>query len=337
MVSELEIGLSFAGDMFTTHQIIEYAKIAEKAEFSSIWIAEHYFFRDALNVLGSIAMCTKKIELATGIINPYTRNPVLIAMSLATLNEISGGRAVLGIGTSLPSWIERMGITVGSPLATINESVQIVRRLLRGDVVNHKGRMFEVSDVKLGFSNQNRVPIYLAAVGPKMLRLAGEIGDGVIFTVCNSTDYAKLALSYIERGARKAKRNPLKIDVASILLTAVGKSSDRKLISSVKRLVATFLSRPHRIEIMIGKDSKEAERAFRVKEAMERGDVEGAMKLVNDELIDKVAIVGSLEECITKIEGYMSLTGVTLPIISLVRPTVEKIEKLGELWSSSIR
>ena len=124
------IGLGFSGVLLSVPHSVEYVKLAEKKHLNSFWIAEVYFLRDAFCPLSSIASATRKIKLGSGVVNPYTRQTVLLAESIATVHEIAKGRTILALGTGVISLIQQMGIKVEKPLHMMRESVEIIRRLL---------------------------------------------------------------------------------------------------------------------------------------------------------------------------------------------------------------
>ena len=171
------------------------ASIAEAERLGAhiAFVAEDVNCRDAFLLCGAAAGVTTGIKLATGVVNPYTRNPTSLAMAAATLDELSGGRAVIGIGSSSPSLIDtQMGIPYGSPVAVMRESVGIVKALLSGQTVTRAGRRFTYSDARLeAVPVQPSIPIYFAAMGPRMLRLAGEMADGVLLNVGATVEYAR--------------------------------------------------------------------------------------------------------------------------------------------------
>lgn len=146
----MRLGIGFTGAPFSVMEIVNYAKLAEKTGIDSIWIAEDYFLRDAISIISSAATSTQKIKLATGVINPYTRNPILIAQTMATLDEISNGRTILALGTGVPFIIENMGIKFEKPLTMIRESVRIIRMLFKTEKVNYQGKVLKVKDIEFG-------------------------------------------------------------------------------------------------------------------------------------------------------------------------------------------
>src|SRR5208337_4252327 len=130
-----QIGIGYVSGWSPTREMVEYGKLAEKSGFQSAWVAEHTFFRDAFSSLGALALATERIKLSTSIVNIYTRNPVQMAMDVATINELSHGRAILGIGLSNPLRLAKLGITITKPLDAMREYAKIIRDLLAGNTL----------------------------------------------------------------------------------------------------------------------------------------------------------------------------------------------------------
>ena len=150
------------------------------------------------------------LSLGVGVVNPFTRNPALTAMSAATLDRISGGRFLLGLGRS-DSWVVqyRMGIPYRDPRASLKETVETVRALLSGSPVTSEGGQFNLANVGLAtLPVQDRLPIYLAAIGPRALRLAGAVADGVLLNAYTPTTYISYAVDEVRRAARETGRDP---------------------------------------------------------------------------------------------------------------------------------
>ena len=147
-------------------------------------------------------MMTNKISLGTGVTNPYTRNAAIIASSIASINELSGGRAILGIGPGDKATFDKMGIDWDKPLTKVRESVQAIRAFLAREQVNQAG----FKGAQMSFA-AGKIPIYIGAQGPKMLELAGAIADGVLINASHPEDF-KFAVPVIRQGAEKAGRKP---------------------------------------------------------------------------------------------------------------------------------
>jgi len=302
-------GIGFSGEL-PLRDMIKYAKFSEEKGFESIWMPEDYFLREAISPLTCFALLTKKIKCASGIVNPYTRNPVIVAITMATLDELSNGRIILGIGTGARETVEKMGIPFKKPLMTIRESVHIIRQLLREGRVTFDGQIFKIHDVRLGFSPvRTRIPIYIAAIGPKMLQLAGEIGDGVLLTAGCSPEYVKYAVENVKIGAERAHRDPNEIDIASHILYSV--SEDLQVArNAVKKYLADYLT-----PLMLRLSGFNKADTELLESALKRGNFLEASKYVLDVMVDAFAASGNPERCQKKLREYEA-AGVNLPVVN---------------------
>jgi 5,10-methylenetetrahydromethanopterin reductase len=288
--------------------------MGEEAGFESVWIPEAWG-RDAFLALATIASATQRIKLATGIINAYSRSPAAIAMATATLEELSNGRAILGIGSSGAAVVERWhGLHFQRPFTRLRESITIVRQILSGGQVNFQGKVFQVSDFRLAVQAPARtIPIYLAALGSKMLRLAGEIADGALLYL-QPLSKIRDAIAEIQLGAEQAKRSSGSVDVAAFLPTFVSEEPERAK-QIVARVIAYYVGGMgvyyHR---KVSESGFKAE-ADKIQAAWLRGDRVTATQEVTQALVDSVAIAGTPVECRSRLEEFRKV-GVSLPILS---------------------
>ncbi len=154
---------------------------AEAAGFDQFWVSNDLFLRSVLAILPALTQVTTRIELGTGILNPYTMHPAEMAMFAATMDELSGNRFNLGFAAGAGEFLKWVGIEQTKPLAAMRESMLAIRQLLRGERVPLTGQTLQWSDeAYLRFSAPRVTPIYIGAMGPKMLALAGELADGVL-------------------------------------------------------------------------------------------------------------------------------------------------------------
>lgn len=205
------------GDRETIRQAvdrtIDLARMADEAGIESIWLLEDPDGWDAFAVLGAMARATERIRLGTGVTNPYYRHPSLLAASVSTLDLLSDGRAFLGLGRGQSEWYERsLGIAVGKPMRALRETFGLLdqwwspgMRATSGDAATE----FAIRDWERVIRPiQPQVPIYLAAVGPLALKLAGERADGVIFNDLSSLHFMREAIETVRNAARKHGRDP---------------------------------------------------------------------------------------------------------------------------------
>jgi 5,10-methylenetetrahydromethanopterin reductase len=338
------IGLAFSGVPLSGPQLVEYAKLAEKKGYDSVWIAEDYFLRDAFCPLSAIAFATRKIKLGSGVVNPYTRHPVLLAEIIATLDEIAKGRSILAIGTGVISLIQQMGIKVEKPLQMMRESVELIRRLLAEEETTYQGSLLQVNKVKFGANPyfdlvgrfkplRKRIPVYMAAMGPKMLQLAGEISDGVLFSVGLPPSYVKYAIENISIGAKRANRSTSDIDLCSYIACAPLKKNKPagKIIRGFVAFMASYAS-----EEVLKMSNVEPSDALRVREVLEKEGMAEASQHVSDQMIDALGAFGTPEKIIERIKEYASY-GAKLPVLIPLPPDYRLAIEVGERYAKSRR
>src|SRR3954454_6372626 len=182
---KLAISLPYAEGAMTRAQIEDVVRAADTLGYSSVWIPEAWTF-DAFMILTSLAAVTERIELATGIVNIYSRTPALIAQATATLDALSGGRAILGIGASGPQVIKGWhGLDYDRPLQRTREVIDVVRMILRREPLSYDGEVFQLGG-RLKLINhpiRPAVPIVVAALGPKNVELTAELADAWLPTL----------------------------------------------------------------------------------------------------------------------------------------------------------
>ncbi len=293
----------------------EYGRIAEDAGFDSLWVTERYFHEETFSMLGFLAAVTQHIKLGLGVANPYTRNPALLAMASATLDRISGGRFILGLGRSDRSVVQdKMGIPYDNPLSTMEEAVTIVRILLSGGRVTSTEGQFRLGNVHLETKPvQKNPPIYLAAIGPKALRLAGAVADGVLLNAYAPTGYVKYAVAEVRKAAQEAGRDPESIDFACMLVVRLTEDPEG-VWSGLKQRIVRLLAEPQVGEILTERGGFDPSILGPLRDLAQKGDGQDAVNLVSDEMVDSFYVVGSPERCKERIAEYRE-AGVNLPLL----------------------
>jgi 5,10-methylenetetrahydromethanopterin reductase len=296
---------------------IRKAKLADEMGFDSIWYSEHYGeLREPFISLAALATATNRIKLATGVIGSYVRHPAIIAFTVGTLDELSNGRMILGVGAgNLTRLKNKLCIEGDRPLTYVKENVEIVRKLLTGKTVSYQGQVFKVSELTLGFNPfRNKIPIYIGATGEQMIKLAVRIADGVLFSNATSPNYMKYATRVMREEAKRICRDFDEIDIASNILCAVSEDSDLAR-EAVKPEIVSFLSRPVRGEYIMEKADLNADLLVPIRKAFQKGDRKEASRSITDEIIDSLSIAGTPDECLKKIKQWRD-AGVMLPIIN---------------------
>lgn len=295
------------------------AKLAEDAGFGNIWITDHYNNRDVWTTLAVLSLLTNKISLGTGVTNPYTRNAAITASSIASINELSGGRAILGIGPGDKATFDKMGIDWDKPLSRVRETVLAIRAFLAKEQVSQAG----FKGAQMSFTT-SKIPIYIGAQGPKMLELAGAISDGVLINASHPDDF-KFAVPMIRAGAEKAGRKPEDVQVCAYASFSADKDP-AKAVNASKIVVAFIVAgSPENVLERHGIGMYEA-RA--ISDAISRFDFKGAMDGVTPRMTEAFSISGAPADCRARIDELLS-TGVTQIVVgSPIGPNKESAIKL---------
>src|SRR6476619_7505598 len=189
---------------------IRYAQYAESKGFEAVWQAESRLVRDAIVPMAAFAASTSRIKVGSGVINNWTRNIGLLAMTFLTLDDLAPNRVICGIGAWWDPLARNVGIERRKPLLAMRETVTVLHKLLNMERVTFHGEFHHVDGVELdvvhGRREPRNVPIYIGATGDAMMELAGEIADGVVLNYCVPPEYNIEALEHLEIGAKKAGR-----------------------------------------------------------------------------------------------------------------------------------
>jgi F420-dependent oxidoreductase-like protein len=300
---------------FDRRELIECVRAADACGYDSFWMPEAWE-HDAFTILTELAVRTERIHLGTGIINVFSRSPALIAMSAATLDEISGGRFRLGLGTSGARVIEDFhGIKFSEPLTRLKETIHIIRLLLAGERVDFRGECFELRRFKLGFKpHRSDLPIYVAALTPKSLRQVGEVGDGWLPT---HWPRARLyqGIAEIGKGAEAAGRDATRIEIAPFVNVVVSNDAERAHNQARLPLAYYIGGMGDYYHASLSRLGFAAE-ADRVRELWQAGKRKSAMAAIPDVMIGRVAIFGPIEACRARLDSMFSL-GATLPLVPI--------------------
>ena len=312
-------------------QLREYATLAEAAGYESLWVTERYFHEETFALLGFLAASTRTIKLGVGVTNPYTRHPALLAMASATLDRICGGRFLLGLGRSERAVIqERMGIPYGPPRATLAEAVGMIRALLAGQRVNTTDGRLTLRDARLAITPiQPALPIYVAAIGPKALRLAGAVADGVLLNAYVPPGYVRYAVQEVRDAARAAGRDPQAIDIACMLIVRLSNDLGQMLPSLKQRLVR-LLEEPYVGEILLDKGGFDPAILRALRTAVAQGRQAEATSLVSEAMVEAFYLAGTASQCRARLAEYRA-AGVDLP---LLLPRLEEYQATVEALRS---
>lgn len=297
-------------------QALERVNRADQLGYDSTYVT-HIAARDSLTVLMAYAAASERIKLGTGVLPIYSRTPVATAQAAATIDEYSGGRMVLGLGVSHAVTVENWyGVKLERPLKAMREYAAIVRACFRGEDPPD-GEVFDTRFRFMGYEPRPDLPIYVAALSPKMLRLAGEIADGVMLWLCNPNYIRDFVMPEVRAGRERAGRSLDGFDVVAAVPSAV--TDDKASAYETMRAdLLTYLSLPFYRAMIERSGFGEDIAAFDA--AMQKGDVEGAKAAISDRFLDDLTAIGSPEEVRAGIQRY-SDAGATSPCIGAVPRT----------------
>jgi 5,10-methylenetetrahydromethanopterin reductase len=278
-------------------------------------VTERYFHEETFSMLGYLAAVTNDLQLGLGVTNPYTRHPALLAMCSATIDRLCAGRFLLGLGRSDRGVIqERMGIAYHQPRQTLEETVAVLRQLLRGERVSGTVGQAHLQHVKLALGPvQASVPIYLAAIGPQALRLAGAVADGVLLNAYVPTNYVRYAVDTVHQAARAAGRDPQTIDIACMLVMRQTDAPEG-LWPGLKQRLVRLLIEEHVGEILLEKGGFDPQVLPILRHTVaEQGEPAG-VRYITDAMVEAFYVVGSAAQCRQRVAAYRQ-SGVTHPLL----------------------
>ncbi len=297
--------------------LLPLARDAEAAGFDSIWATELY--RTSFEQLSYVSSVTNSIKLGTAVALAFVRTPLITALTALDLDEISGGRLILGLGTGAKRTNEMWhGISHGKPVTRIKECIDVVRLVTekaRDGALRYEGEYYDINTK--GYHRpfrtvRNNLPIYLAGVGGGMCRAAGEKADGYLgHVVCSERYLREAVLPEIKAGLETAGRERGGFSAASIITCAV--SHDRKRAVEAARATIAFYATVKTYEPPFRLHGFTAETA-KIREAFLKGDVKSMIAAVSDDMVNTFAVVGSPDECRKRISSYREV--LDLPILS---------------------
>lgn len=314
------LGLAVPIDGMGLRESLELAVEAEALGYDDAWSYE-VSGTDGFTPLAWLAARTERLRLGISLVPAFHRPPALLGMSSASLQELAGGRFVLGLGSSSPTIVERwMGGVHERPLTRVRETVEALRLVLAGGKVDYDGETVRVDGFRLALPAA-QVPVLLGALGPRMHRLAGAVGDGLI-TVFTTVEATPALLGDFHAGARDAGRDPASLGVVSKQFVAVDED-DEALRAMLRRFVCGYATVPA-YNALIARQGF-AEEAERMAAAWAEGRREDALAAVTDELLEALIAFGSADRCASRLRAHAG-AGVTTLLIAPVTAVRDPVE-----------
>jgi len=287
------------------------ARAAEAAGVGSIWLAEHMGFREAISTAMAVLVTTERLTAVPVAISPYARHVLIHAMAGATLAEAAPGRVKWCLGMGNPMALDEMGITPRRPVVAVREYLSALRALWAGEALRRDGEAVILRGARLAFSPPASIPILLAAMGPKMLELAGEAADGVVLSAGLSHAFMKHSLEAVAAGARRAGQAAEAMEIVGFIITATSRSHAEAVEAARSTLAYLFRSKFIAENLRFSGTRIDLEA---LAEAASRRDWDTAKRYVTDEVVHAYAIAGTPEECRRRLRDYLDV-GLTTPVL----------------------
>jgi 5,10-methylenetetrahydromethanopterin reductase len=276
-------------------QLVAVAQEAENLGYARVWVYdEGLAARDVYVVLTAIAAATKTVHVGPGITNPYTRHPATTAMSIATLHEMTGGRAFLGIGAGGSLTLGPLGVDRSKPLTAVRETIAACRELFDGESVTMEARHFSLSDARLTLDSPTHAEIWLAGRGPHMLQLGGELATGVMLEFLHKDTIAHHR-GLVTEGAARSGNDP-RLCYSTMIIT-----TDEEMESARPHMTYRIVDSQPDIKAQLGITPEDVEK---IRSAMTHG-LEAAGEYVKTDWVRPFVIAGSVDECAVELRDMM--------------------------------
>ncbi len=305
---------------------MRYAQLAEARGFEAVWQAESRLVREATVPMAAYAAVTERIGIGAGVVNTWTRNVGLLAATFSTLDDLAPGRIMLGIGAWWEPLATKVGVHRHKPLLAMRETVEAVRRLLKLERVTYHGEFVDLDDVEIdivhGDRSPKQVPIYIGATGMKMMELAGEIGDGVLLNYLVGPAYNRDARAALAIGGERAGRTIDDLDRPQLIVCSLDPNRSLAL-DRARELVAQYLGQqPHIMKASGVSEELLAEIGSVLTWPATPEQIEKAMALVPDDVVQLITASGTADDCRAKVREYCD-NGCTCPVLYPLGDDVE--------------
>jgi len=329
----MQIDIEFnSGAQLPMAAIPELARLAEGHGFGCAWAGEANN-KDPTVMLAAIAAVTTRLQIGSAVYHILGRTPATLALQAIGLDELSGGRFLLGLGSSNPTIAKWHGTALDRPLAQVREYLEVVRLAMEGERLQFDGKFFSAHGFKLAFEPSGRkIPIYLAAFGPKMSRLAGALTDGVLINMANPTEIKRIAQE-VRRGAEKAGKDPSRLEVICKVRCSVAR--EPRLAREALSHALTFYALADYYRDLLGRMGFGAE-VEAMRKAWKESGFHAARALITDRLFAGLPLIAatSVQEIRSKIQSYIEAgaTRVILPYVAASQDVAAEIKNFISAW-----
>jgi 5,10-methylenetetrahydromethanopterin reductase len=299
----LRFGAGLLGHYSRAYPVARVAGLAARCEqlgFDSFWVADQRWMRDVWVSLAACAQRTSTIQLGTRVTDPYVRHPALTAVAIASLDELSGGRAILGIGAG-GSGFQQMGIARSRPVTAIREAIELIRRLLAGGEVEYAGERVSFRRGGLEFEARRDIPVVIVARGPRILELGGRLAEGVMIASMASPAAVRWGIGHVEAGARAAGRPLAAIELSSMVYTSISDDGPAARYVVRRGIAAALLGSFPSFDFLAASGLAVPPELWRLLETRQP-DYPRLMAAIPDTFVDHLGLAGTPAQCAAQIE-----------------------------------
>ncbi len=321
---------------YPVRDIVDLSPVIEQAGFGAFWKGESNS-TDPLVLLSAIAVRTSKLKLGTAIYHVYGRSAITLGIQSATLQDLSAGRLLLGIGVANKTIAAWHNGVFDRPLTRAREYIEILRKTAAGERVEYEGEIYNTGKrFQLSWTPSHPVfPIYLAGLGPQMTKLVGKISDGVFINMATPATVKKIA-KRVREGAVEAGRDPDAIEI--IVKVRVSLNPDRAIARSKLKQVLTFYNIADHYKDMLIASGFEPE-VLRIQEAFKAGGFKAASQIMTDEYMDKLPVIPgtSIKEIKERLQPFVDAgaTRLIIPYVPVTEPVIGDARRFVEAWGKS--
>src|SRR5438045_4753700 len=321
------LGLAARGDV---KEVAGWARRAEDLGLESVWVHDSYFERDPITYLSAIGQATQRLGLGAGALNPYTRHPVVLAMTMSALDDLAPRRCTLALGSGLPLRLSQMAISFDDTVARVSEAIDQIRQLWRGEPLKLNDK---VPPLQPMFQPPHRIPIYIAAYRTPFLDLCGEKGDGYLGRPAESLPaYKKMRARVLETAAAHGRRTA-DFDFRGYLLCLID-ASRREALNRAKREPFVIYMISVLSDISLKRAGFDPQLRSQIATAWRAEDYHRAGELIPDELLDAFILCGTVDEVAARANAYHEEAGMDVP---LLQPILQEEAQVSAVLDAAVR
>jgi 5,10-methylenetetrahydromethanopterin reductase len=307
--------------MLNNLDVEESAAIGKRAEdlgYDSVWFAEHNYSRDAIVPCAAVASVTERVTIGPCVVPIFTRSALLLANTFATLDELSKGRIVLGVGAGSRVLIQGQGLDYRKPLTALREYVEACRAVWKahGKHVSYDGELVTLKDAELDFKPvREEIPVWIGSTGPKACELTGEIADGAMLNAFLPATYVNKAVEWLNIGADRAGRSLADDDyqISMMIITTVAESKE-KAYDFLRPMLAVYLARLPDVTKHTTVWGEEGQGWEQLVAAVNEGGGKAGQKYISDEVVDAITACGTPDDCQKAIKRFVD-AGLNHPVV----------------------